>query len=287
MKRALDDIISRELPDGGFRYLDVGPANPAATAWAVMALKSSGTHLDAAGRGCDWLASIQHTDGRVSAVDGYDEAVWPTPLCILAWKCLQGYGQSIDAAIQFLLTSQGQHKIKDSESPAGHDTSIVGWPWIEKTHSWIEPTSLAMMALKSNGYANHPRTKEAARMIMDRQLPSGGWNYGNITVYGKELLPIPENTGQALCALGGMAGDDSVKTSLRYIVECLHKVRTPMALTWMLYGLGVWSRLPQDWENWVIESLALQKRYGPYDTVLLSQLVSVYFTGGKLIEILV
>ncbi len=47
------------------------------------------------------------------------------------------------------------------------------------------------------------------------------------------------------------------------------------------------SLLPQEWENWVIESLELQKRYGPYDTVLLSQLVSVYFTGGKIIEILV
>jgi hypothetical protein len=60
-----------------------------------------------------------------------------------------------------------------------------------------------------------------------------------------------------------------------------------MALAWMLHGLGMWSQLPPQWERTVVESLALQKRYGPFDTVLLSQLVTVYYTGARLISILV
>lgn len=287
IQQAIEDVRSRELPDGGFSISDEGPPAPEATAWAVIALKSSATHLDSVGRACDWLTSIQCQDGRVTAIEGCDGTVWPTTLCILAWKSFKGYQQSIDAGIQFLLTSQGVHRTKASDSPAGHDTSIVGWPWIENTHSWIEPTSLSIIALKSNGYKDHPRTREAVRMILDRQLPSGGWNYGNTTVFRKELLPIPENTGQALSALSGMAGEDAVIDSLRYLDRTIRKVRTPMALAWMLQGMGGWSKIPVNWDKWVIESLELQYRYGPYDTVLLSHLISVYLTEGKMNEILV
>jgi hypothetical protein len=233
------------------------------------------------------LAGYQQSDGRVSAIIGFAAAAWPTSLCLLAWKCFQGYRQPIDAGLRFLLSFKGQHQRKSADSPLGHDTSIVGWPWVEQTHSWIEPTSLAMLALKINGYNDHPRTKEAARMLMDRQLSSGGWNYGNTTVFGTELLPIPENTGQALCALRGMTDQASVQRSLGYALRRVRSIRTPMALTWMLYGLGMWSQLPQQWERFIIESLDLQNRYGPFDTVLLSQLLTVYFTGARLSKILV
>ena len=60
-----------------------------------------------------------------------------------------------------------------------------------------------------------------------------------------------------------------------------------MALAWLLQGLAMWSLLPQDWESFVEDSLALQDRYGAYDTVLLSQLVAVSFTGAQLNQILV
>jgi hypothetical protein len=287
IRRALDEIMSRELPDGGFRYSDTGPLSPEASAWAVLAIKASGGHLDFADRACKKLATLQQPDGRVTAVPGCKEAIWPTPLCILAWKCLESYRQPVEAGIQFLLTSKGRHFPRTPDAAAGHDTSIVGWPWIENTHSWIEPTSLSMMALRANGYKDHPRTLEAARMIMDRQLPGGGWNYGNTTVFGKELLPIPENTGQALCVLSGMTDRDSVETSLGYLAGCSRKIRTPLALAWVLQGLAVWSQPLPDSESAIEESLALQERYGPYDTALLALLVSVYFAKGKIIEMLV
>ena len=62
---------------------------------------------------------------------------------------------------------------------------------------------MGILALKAVGFAGHDRVKEAVRMILNRQLPSGGWNYGNTTVFKRELLPMPEHTGQALCALSG------------------------------------------------------------------------------------
>lgn len=287
LQRTLNDILSRELPDGGFGYSDAASFSVEATAWAVLALKASGTHLDLAGRACDKLARIQQAGGRVSAVNGNAPAAWLTPLCILAWKCLQGNRQSIDAGIQFLLTFKDRHQARATDAPAGHDTASVGWPWIEKTHSWIEATCLAMLALKAYGYNQYLRTNEAARMIMDRQLSTGGWNYGNTIVFGNNLLPIPENTGQALCALSGMTDKQSVQASLDYLARCVRTVRTPLALAWTLQGLGMWSQLPWDWQRYVSQSLELQNRYGPYNTVLLAQLVTTYYTGARIITILV
>jgi hypothetical protein len=287
LQRAVKAIVLRELPDGGFGYSDAGAFSPEATAWAIMALMASEKHRDIAQRACDRLAGCQLPDGRVSAVNGFDAAAWPTALCILAWKCVQGFRQPIDAGLRFLLSFEGKPHQKGAHSPIGHDTSIVGWPWIEQTHSWIEPTCISMLALKANGHNDHPRTREAARMVMNRQLPGGGWNYGNTAVFGQKLLPMPENTGQALCAMNGLASQASVQSSLDYLSRCMGSIRTPMALAWMLHGLGMWSQLPPQWERSVVESLGLQKRYGPFDTVLLSQLVTVYYTGARLISILV
>jgi hypothetical protein len=286
IQQALNKLLSLALPEGGFRYSETGPFSPEASAWAALALKASGSHLDMAERACRRLADIQQPDGSVSAVSGYTEAVWCTPLCILAWKSFQDFQPYIEAGIQFLLTFRGRHHVKAVDSPTGHDTSIVGWPWIADTHSWIEPTCYSLIVLKSSGYQDHPRTRQGVMMIMDRQLSAGGWNYGNTTVFGKELLPVPENTGQALCALSGMASENAVNKSLRYLHTSIRKVRTPMALAWMLQGLKMWSQLPEAWENLVIESLELQKRYGPYDTVFLSQLVWAYFSKEHQNEIL-
>jgi hypothetical protein len=286
LHRALKAIVSRQRPDGGFGYSDAQTFSPEATAWAILAFTASGKHRDLAVQACDKLADCQQSDGRVSAAGGYDAAAWPTPLCILAWKCAQDYRQPIDTGLEFLLSFRGKHRRKGAHSPAGHDTSIVGWPWIERTHSWIEPTCISMLALKANGHNDHPRTRQAARMVMDRQLSAGGWNYGNPAAFGQALLPIPENTGQALCALNGLTSQTSVQLSLDYLLHCMGSVRTPMALTWMLHGLGMWSQLPRQWKRTVVESLDLQNRYGSFDTVLLSQLVTVYYTDARIITIL-
>jgi hypothetical protein len=104
--------------------------------------------------------------------------------------------------VQFLLGASGTHWEKKEDSPVAHDPSIRGWAWIEDTHSWIDPTVMALLALEVTGYREHPRFEEGIRMIMDRQLRQGGWNYGNTMVYGQELRPFPDTTGLALTASG-------------------------------------------------------------------------------------
>ena len=119
-------------------------------------------------------------------------------------------------------------------------------------------------------------------MILDRQIPSGGWNYGNVRVFGKELLPSPENTGYALTALAGSLDGDRVSRSIGYLCQKITTLRTPLALSWAVFGLTAWSQRPQKCRRWILESFDLQSRYGSYDTALLSQLVVAYYSRGDL-----
>ena len=120
-------------------------------------------------------------------------------------------------------------------------------------------------------------------MILDRQLSSGGWNYGNKIVFNKELRPIPEYTGIALTALAGLAEKGQIKLSLDYLTNEVQKLRTPLSLAWSIFGVSAWSNHPADLHDWILESLDLQKKFGSYNTVLLSQLLVAYFTDGDLI----
>ena len=76
-------------------------------------------------------------------------------MAILAWAKMTGFEQEIERAIQFLLMNTGGHWSKKENAPTGHDTAIKGWPWIEDTHSWIEPTALAILALRAHNNDMH------------------------------------------------------------------------------------------------------------------------------------
>jgi hypothetical protein len=281
----VNTIRDRFLPKGGFAMYPKESFRPDASAWAVMALEASNNNRDLTIPACRRLSKSQLSDGRIPVIEGHPESYWPTSLALLAWKKVPGFEGEAELAARFLLTTTGKHWLKQKDAVFDHDTSIKGWPWVENTHSWIEPTSLTVLALKAYGYGKHERVLEAIRMIFDRQLPSGGWNYGNTIVFGKELPPIPECTGHALCALAGNTEPDVIKLSIDYLNREARKIRTPLALSWSIFGLTAWLKQPFHVHDLILESLALQSRYGNYDTVLLSQLIVAYFTSGDLLNL--
>ena len=286
VEETIANILDRSLPEGGFAPLMGDTFRADATAWAVIALVASGVERDVTRAACRRLAESQLSDGRLEAVADHPEAYWPTSLALLAWKTIPGFESESKRAVRFLLANSGKHVPRQGNDAAAHDTSIRGWPWIENTHSWIEPTSLSVLALNAHGYGKHERVAEAVKMILDRQLPEGGWNYGNTTVFGKKLRPIPESTGHALCALAGNADSDDVSVSINYLNREADRIRTPLALSWSIFGLAAWSNRPPQMEDWILQSLALQKKYGYYDTAILSQLIVCHFTSGNLLSLL-
>jgi hypothetical protein len=169
-------------------------------------------------------------------------------------------------AVRFLLDVTGIHYTKKPDSPSTHDTALRGWPWIENTHSWVEPTAMSVMALRAAGHGAHERVREAVHMLLDRQLPHGGWNAGNTIVFGKELHMMPEGTGAALTSLAGTVKESDVGRSLDYLQNEVKKLRTPISLGWSLIGLAAWGRWPANGVALIDRCFGNQARYREYDT---------------------
>ncbi len=260
-------------PQGGFAGKEGGGYRADATAWAAVALAAVGQGPDLLKAARARLAAAQLADGRVSLSPQHHETFWPTSLAIFAWHQAADYREAQARARRFLLATTGHHWRRPPDNPYEHDPSLQGWPWIAATHSWVEPTALAILALRITGYGEHERVKEGARLLLDRQLPSGGWNYGNTRIFGRELFPFPESTGLALNALKGLAPQEQIQKSLNYLKSRLQEVRTPLALGWGLMGLASWGEKPAGAHAWISECLERQKRYGPYDTASLSLLI--------------
>jgi len=267
-------LESRALPEGGFSARDGDSFRSEATAWAILAMSRSVPNHPLVGPARDRLATAQGLDGRVSMSKEHEEAFWPTALSVLAWHGSQAHESQSIRGVQFLLKITGHHWRKGGgDDPIGHDPGIPGWPWIDGTHSWVEPTVLSVLALRVAGHGQHDRVREGIRLILDRQLPHGGWNYGNTMVYGRELHPMPESTGAALAGLAGQAEQGTVARSLDYLQGVVGQLRTPISLGWGLLGLAAWDRWPSNGVVLVERCLANQTRYGEYDTSALCLLL--------------
>jgi hypothetical protein len=270
MKKAVDDIQKNGLPDGGFALRHGGQYRPDATAWAVISLCLWGFSADSLRPARARLAAGQDEDGRIAVTKDQPQAFWPTPLSVFAWHRQSEFDEPRLRAVQFLLKTTGRHFKKIKDSPVGHDPSIKGWPWTEETHSWVEPTSLSIAALSVAGHRTHERVGEGVRLLMDRQLSSGGWNSGNTTVFGTELAPLPESTGLALSALSGAVDRQDVSRSIDYLKVRVQTLTTPLSLGWTVLGLAAWGERPRNANALINRCLALQDRYGLYDTSLIS-----------------
>jgi len=280
----VDTIAGRSAPGGGFSEHTGTPFRADATAMAILALKTAGSHLHLLESARSRLVSEQLADGRVCLAKDQLQAFWPTALALLAWNGSYAYRKHRDLAIHFLIGASGKHWKKKENSPLGHDPSIKGWSWIEDTFAWVEPTALVIMALRLSGYAEHARVSEAVHLLMDRQLPGGGWNYGNTIVYGQELYPQPESTGMALTALAGKVEKREIARSLDYLKSQIRSSRTPLSLGWGLFGLGSWGDRPAEARRLIVECLSRQNKFGAYGTTLLSLLVLAYKANGGFLD---
>ena len=266
-------IIARALPDGGFSSNPGGRYRPDASAWAILALTSAGEYDNLLEAACARLAADQLDDGRICLSKTHPQSFWPTALGVLAWHNSPTHGKSQEKGIDFLLETSGKHYPKESDSPVAHDPSLRGWPWIADTHSWVEPTSLVLMALGVAGKGNHPRAEEARRMLLNRQLENGGWNYGNTTVFDRHLWPMPESTGLALSALAGGSTRESVEKSLLYLKREMSRLETPLSFGWGCLGLSAWGEGPEIQQDALDKSLRRQEICGAHTTEELSLLL--------------
>jgi len=281
---AIHAISTRSVPDGGFSEQPGTLYRADATAWAVLALKVMGTDSVLMESARSRLSSQQLDDGRICISREHPQVIWPTSLAILAWQGSVAYRKQLDLAILFLLKTKGTFFKKSADSVFTIDSSLAGWPWIEQTFSWVEPTALSVLALRLSSCGKHERVHEAVRLLMNRQLSRGGWNYGNTIIYGRETDPQLDCTGLAISALSGQVDKKEIERSLAYLKAQVAGCQTPLSLCWALFGLGAWGERPTEAQRWIFECLSRQKIFGPYGTTLLSLILLAYEAKGGFLE---
>lgn len=261
IESARRELLTLQDPSGGWAYRRGAPPCSEPTALAGLALLAASARSDdpAARRGADWLATIQRTDGSLGVSAAVPEPGWATPLALLLWKAANVHGDRRASAERWLLARKGRalSRTEDPNHIAGHDVSLVGWPWVLDTHSWLEPTATAILALGRVGRGNHPRVVEGLSLIRDRAVDSGGWNYGNKAVFGRPLRAQPGPTGLALLSLATTEPRSPViDRAIGYLHATLPTVRAPASLGWGLFGLRAWNALPADAEVWLAAALS-------------------------------
>jgi len=243
------DRLSRAWPCA---YSADGPPSAEPTSLAAIALLGEGRG-DKVKPHLQWLADNQINPG--GSVPPFPELRWPgwaTPLAIVA-AVTSKTGESnfsLSKAKQWLLSAEG--KTLESGTEIGHNGMLVGWPWVLGTHSWQEPTAWSVLALKSLGLSDHPRTREGVRLLIDRLLPTGGCNYGNTYVLGQRLRAHVEPSGLALVALAGENSDDPrIPATIDHVASALSDETTPISLSYGLMGLTAHRRPPASADAWL------------------------------------
>ncbi len=226
-------------------YHHDGAAATEPTAMAALALTHAGK-TEAARRALTWLADHQNRNGSLGVTATESTPTWPTTLAIMAWTVAGGgYDDHRQKAIDWMLSIRGEPV--PQAKLLGHDSTLVGWPWVVPTHSWSEPTAFSVLALQAADHADHPRCQEAVTLLIDRLLPEGGSNYGNTTVLGQTLRPHIMPTGVVLWAIAGAARepgdvDPRIAHSLDYLESQLAEPISAAALAYTTLALSAHGR---------------------------------------------
>ena len=271
----LAELLNRLADRYDWPYAAGGPGASEPTALAALAL-AAGDRKDAALRAGQWLADRQGRDGAVGITAGQARPAWPTSLALLAWQ----RDQPVRRATALRNSSSGpplscSRRADVSREPQefyAHDPRLVGWPWVAGTHSWLEPTAWAVLALKARGLGEHPRVREAVQLLVDRQLPGGGCNYGNTIVFGHRLRAHHQPTGLALMALADEPFSARREQSAQYLRRCWPDVPGSVSMCFVAMGLAAVGTTPHALETEMqrLYRLATADGSSPYRMALIS-----------------
>jgi hypothetical protein len=185
--------------DGGLPFSPGLPSYSEPTLLMMLGLRAAGAD-EAAQPLLEWTRKTINSNGSIGLNREFpDEGVWKTSLLAIAMHHA-GLNAERDSAISFLLRSRSLQLRQEPENEL--NGLLVGWSWVANTFGWVEPTSWALLALNLAGKSDHSRAVEGRRLLEDRCLPDGGWNYGNKVLFKKTLMPFWDTTALATLALG-------------------------------------------------------------------------------------
>jgi len=228
------------LPDGGCPYYKGRDSSAEPTFLAAFALFASGAPAERAKPLLSWTQTLQNMDGSVGVNPAHrGQGLWLTAQAAIVFHHYE-LKENLKRAQDFLLSMRSVTVANDPRLK--QDNTLAGWPWVPGTFGWVEPTAWSLIALHLSGQAGHPRAVEGRKLLLDRRIPSGGWNYGNPNLDDKELLPFWDTTGLALTALCGHTDVAQVRPSLDLVEKRQDKIESLCGLAWAVICLQAYGR---------------------------------------------
>jgi hypothetical protein len=222
--------------DGGWGFHPGSESRVEATSWTLLALLGRESCGEIQQAGFRFLRATQLPDGSWPASRAQNEGSWVTSLA--SWTlCSDPESRTaVAAGLRWVCDDWPRHatfvvrmirKIAGSKVTSQND-SLRGWGWTSRTASWVEPTALALIAIRQVPSEILPpgtiRRRELAKaLIYDRMCPGGGWNCGNPMVYGVPGDPAVEPTVWALLSLRDEADRRENVMSLEWLERNLSK----------------------------------------------------------------
>ena len=267
--RALDELLRLRDRSGAWGYRnDRGPsAEPTALAclglWSCRSHSPPEARREAIQRGADWLQTLQKADGSLGIAPSLPSPCWATPHAILLWNALEVHAPARRRAAAWLLEQKGNPSQSTRPTSAAWSGTTRRW--------WAGPGSRAPTPGSSRrpwrswrwtgkAWGTIPASPREFVWSSNRALAQGGWNYGNTSVFGRQLRPQPGPTGLALLALAAHASEHrprSVDPAIAYLLRTLPDVRAPISLAWGVLGLRAWNASPAAAADWLAESYSL------------------------------
>jgi hypothetical protein len=232
--------------DGGWGYFPGKKSWLEPTFYAAMSLWAQGD-IAAVERAWALLRAWQNGDGGFRPNAHAGSSTWCTALAVLLGCELGDRGPQLRAGVRWLVETAGAESAPLNQflrrfgvMPAGRQVEHRGWPWRPGTTSWVEPTALAIVALRRlalrQGGEFSKRIRTAERMLMSVRCSDGGWNYGSSGALGVDLPSYAETTALALTGLQSSAPQDAWERARAWVSE---PDISPLAHAWLSVALRV------------------------------------------------
>jgi hypothetical protein len=228
-------LLAVQNTDGGWSYTPGTPSTPEATCYAALALYAGFPPDTQSQNTVAWLA--KHTELRVKS-----SPLWAAGSLTLLTLRRLGSAPNVQSALVERLLSSSVHQTE--ENPLVKlNGQLRGWPWVDGTFSWVEPTSYALVALKAAGMRKHERVLEAERLLCNRVCSDGGWNYGNPRVRNEDLPSMVPTTALATIALQGAPTNAMIVARALALMEHQASAHpSSLALSWTVLCASVYGR---------------------------------------------
>ena len=246
LENAITFIEENQNEDGGWGYWPGRESYIEPTGLCLIALKCCGSKNEFT-NGLEYLKKCQLDSGGVGINEEDKEGNWMSYAALLAFHALGASKEEGNLRKWILNFYDGYNNIpldivESMYQEFRYDMTIDGWPWFGNTNSWIEPTSLFIIALKYSGAKpQNERISSGLKLLVNRTNKEGGWNYGNPFVKNTYLDAYSLPTSIALLAMG-VAGyteeEPVVERAVKFLDQCIGEEMSIASLAWTLLAFN-------------------------------------------------